>query len=637
MSPLCRALACTVVLAAALFGCSRPGPPVVAPPEPAPPGSFEDVTAGSGLHFTYRNGQEAGHYSILESLGGGVALIDYDRDGLLDIFVTGGGDFDGPDKKTIRGHPNRLYRNEGNWHFRDVTAEVGLPAGEGPFYSHGAAVGDYDGDGWPDLLVTGYGRLALYRNDRGRFVDVTERAGLLDKRPVHWSTSAAWADFDGDGRPDLFVCHYVNWSFANHPRCPGYRPDVTVDVCPPKQFDGLVGALYLNRGDGTFVDVTREAGLKAGKGLGVVVADLDDDGRPDIYVANDTTENFLYLNRIRKTEDRGQRTEDRGQRSAGAPATAIIGRSVLGFSSACPLSSVLCPLLPMSSALFEEAGVSRGVAYDDAGVPNGSMGVDAADYNGTGRLSLFVTNYQNEAHALYRNVGRGQFQYASQAAGVAAIGLTYVGFGTGFIDFDRDGAEDLFISNGHVVRYPQDLSTLTQRPVLLRNQFRPGDRPSAVTFRNVTDRGGPYFLQKHMGRGVALGDLDNDGRTDLVVSHTNEPVALLRNVVDNGHHWLGVALTGRGNRDIVGARLTLEVDGRQLVRVIKGGGSYLSSGDPRVIFGLGGTKRTGRLTVRWPSGTTDAWENLPIDQYSHLAEGDPTPRPARRSGDGASP
>jgi hypothetical protein len=561
-------------LAVVLLGCARPAAPVaVSPlavtPSEAGPGVFEDVTAASGINFTYRNGQEAGHYAILESLGGGVGLIDYDRDGLLDVFVTGGGYYDGPDKKAIRGYPNRLYRNEGKGRFRDVTAEVGLPA-DGPFYSHGVAVGDYDNDGWPDLLVTGYGRMALYRNDRGRFVDVTETAGLRDARPLHWSTSAAWADLDGDGHLDLFVVHYVNWSFANHPRC--------VDICTPRQFEALPAALYRNRGDGTFEDVTGRAGIKAGKGLGVVVADLDGDGRPDVYVANDTTDNHLYLNRG-------------------------------GFR-------------------FEEVGLDAGAAYDDNGVPNASMGVDVADYDGTGRLSIFVANYEDEYHALYRNLGRGRFQFWSQPAGIKALGKTYVGFGAAFVDFDRDGAEDLVIANGHVVRHPRDPDNQAQRPVLLRNLYRPGDRPEAVAFQNVTDRGGPYFRAKHLGRGLAVGDLDNDGRPDLVVSHLNQPVVVLRNVEDNGSHWLGVGLTGRPGRDAVGAVLTLDVAGRTLVRTVKGGGSYLSASDPRVLFGLGDAQAVGRLSVRWPSGQTTTYDHLPIDRYWYLTEGDPTPHAA---------
>src|SRR5262245_18501003 len=296
------------------------------------PGYFEDVTPGSGLAFTHRNGEEAGHATILESLGGGVALLDYDGDFLLDVFLTGGGYFDGPDKKVIKGHSCKLYKNLGGFKFKDVTAEVGLDSladGEPWFYTHGCAVADYDNDGWPDLLVTGYGRLALCHNvpdGKGgrRFEEVTRQAGLTDSL---WSTSAAWADLDGDGLPDLYVCHYVNWSWENNPPCKDFRDQKLPDVCSPKVFLGLPDALYHNNGDGTFTEVSAEAGLRVprpdaayarlthlshearewlrradrekdyGKGLGVLIADLDDDGRPDIYVANDTSGNFLYLNR----------------------------------------------------------------------------------------------------------------------------------------------------------------------------------------------------------------------------------------------------------------------------------------------------------------------------------------------------
>jgi hypothetical protein len=584
-------------------GCGvTPTTEATAPPAGPPrPGYFEDKRAGSGIDHQYRNGEEAGHAAILESLGGGVALLDYDGDGLLDVFVTGGGSFEGPDKKEIKGRPCRLYRNLGNWKFEDVTERVGLDRPQ--FYSHGAAVADYDNDGWPDLLVTGWGGVALYHNEAdgkgGRhFVDVTRKAGLTDTR---WSTSAAWADFDGDGFPDLYVCHYVDWSFANNPPCLDYRDQMVPDVCPPKQFQALPHVLYHNNGDGTFRDVSDEAGLRMprkerdyerlaglgpealttlrradqhhdyGKGLGVLVFDADGDGRPDIYVANDTSGNFLYLNQ--------------------------------------------------GGGRFREEGLLRGCAFDDNGSPNGSMGVDAADYAGVGSFSVFVTNYQNEAHALYRNQGGGRFVYASRSAGVSALGLVYVGFGTGFLDFDLDGNEDVLISNGHVVHHPPLPAEVRQLPVLLRNLYRPGERPFEVRFANVSAQAGPYFQSKHLGRGVALGDLDNDGRIDVVFSPTNEPVALLRNQHETGHHWLGVQLIGHPYRDAVGARLTLEVGGRQLVRAVKGGGSYLSSGDRRIVFGLGPEKTFGRLTVRWPSGKTQTWDHLAVDRYWKLEEG----------------
>jgi hypothetical protein len=562
----------------AAAGCgataTAPAPAASQPDEPDGPPLFRDVTAAAGVRADCRNGEEAGHFAILQTLGGGVALLDFDGDGRLDLFVVGGGYFEG---QTIRGHPCKLFRNLGGLKFRDVTREAGLDKID--FYSHGVAVADYDRDGWPDLLVTGYGRVALFHNEsdgRGgrHFVDVTARAGLGGG--IQWATSAAWADLDGDGYPDLYVCQYVNWSWANHPRCVGFDGK-SRDICPPGHFLALPHRLYRNGGDGTFREVGKEAGLvlgganvSAGKGLGVLAVDVNGDGKPDLYVANDTTDKFLYMNHS----------------SPGA-------------------------------IRLKEVGLDSGAARDGMGLPNGSMGLSAADYDGSGRPGLWVTNYEGELHGLYRNDcegGRVSFQFSTQPAGLAALGQKFVGWGTGFFDLDHDGREHLFITNGHPNFYPQAGARREQRPVLLRNLG--GGR-----FKEISARGGPYFRQEHNGRGVAFGDLDDDGRTDVVISHHNGPVTVLHNEAPPRGHWLGVALAGKGHRDVVGARLTLEVGGRKLTRFAQGGGSYLSSSDRRHVFGLGAAGQAGRLTVAWPGGKEEHWDGLAVDRYHRLAEG----------------
>jgi RNA polymerase sigma factor (sigma-70 family) len=587
----CTALTWTGSPTAAALG---EGPPAAADKPAREQALFEDYTAASGIRFTYRNGEEAGHYAILETLGGGIALIDYDGDGLLDIFVVGGGSFDRTDEEyrkdptkppRILGRPCKLYRNLGHLKFQDVTNQAGLSGIA--FYTHGAEVVDFDRDGWPDLLVTGYGRVALFKNvpdGKGgrRFQDVTREAGLAGKgagalAEHFWATSAAWGDLDGDGYPDLYICQYVDWSWENNPPCGGYG-DGKRDVCPPKQFSARPHALYRNDGRGHFVDVTAEAGLRQdrldkeyGKGTGVVLVDINGDGRPDIFVAGDTSDNLLYLNRSTPGKMR-----------------------------------------------FDDLGLESGVARNAVGIPNGSMGVDAGDPYGSGRPGLWVTAYVNEMPVLFRNDFRGGqaiFRDASAQAGIAALGQSFAGFGTGFFDLDNDGWEDLVIATGHVIRHPKT-GDLQQQPVLLRNLG--GGR-----FEVVTPRGGPYFRARHRGRGLAVGDLDNDGRADLVISNLNEPVVVLRNVAATGHHWLGIELAGKGHADVVGAKLTLEVSGRTLTRFARGGGSFLSSGDRRLLFGLGTAGKVGRLTVEWPSGTprTEHWDNLRVDRYHRLGQG----------------
>jgi hypothetical protein len=418
---------------------------------------------------------------------------------------------------------------------------MGLAA---PLFSHGVSVGDYDNDGFGDLLITGYGGVELWKNQGdGTFIELHAAAGIVNPS---WGTSAGWGDLTGDGNLDVYIANYVNWSFQFHPYCEGPTPQER-EICPPRSFLPLDDVLFYSNGDGTFRNATAEAGLaEGGKGLGVLLCDVDGDADLDIYVANDTTENFLYLND--------------GQ-----------GR-------------------------LEEVGQLAGVAVDDRGIPNGSMGVDAFDYNLDGQLDLWVTNYEREPFALYRNEGGGQFFFASQPAGITALGGRFVGFGTAGADLDRDGQEDIVVTNGHVIKYPP-FAPRRQLPVLMKN-----DRGR---FRRVTFPPGEYFSQAHEGRGLVAADLNDDGALDLVITHLHEPFALLANQTRDANGWLRVRLIGRtSNRDAVGSRLVLHTSRGDYVRQIKGGGSYLSHNDLRVFWGLPAETDINRLTIAWPSGAT---------------------------------
>lgn len=572
--PLRAAFTCLVLIA----GCGRPSqpttptqPPPLDPARPTqPPGPdwFRDVTDGSGLHVTYRNDEEAKLFTILETYGGGVGLLDYDGDGRLDVFVTGGGHFVRPGMESLKGHPCRLFRNLGNFQFEDVTAKTGLNAVPW-WYTHAVSVADYDRDGWPDLLVTGFGKVGLFRNDGGkRFVEVTEKVGLKDES---WSTSAGWADLDGDGFPDLYVCHYGDWSPKNNPPCYSPADPSKRDCCAPPKFQPFAHAVYKNEKGERFREASAEMGATLrGRGLGVVLADLNADGKPDVYAANDMDFNFLYLNRGGK---------------------------------------------------FEERAMIAGVAADERGRPEGSMGVDVGDFDGTGRASLWVTNYQGELHGLYRNIGKELFHHQTRASGVAALGQSYVGFGTAFTDLDNDGWEDIAIVNGHVLHHPVLGADVKQKPVLLRNTDRGGKRFFVI----ATDRGGPFFAKPEYGRGLAVGDLDDDGWPDLVASPTNSPVAVLRNVaVESGPgRWVGFKLVGKGNRCVVGSTVTVDTGTRTLTRFTKGGGSYLSSPDPRPHFGLGPDGAVKRVIVRWSWGGEQTWDGVEPGAYWELREGEP--------------
>lgn len=541
---------------------------------------FQDVTAASGISFHYRNGEEVQppHLSILESLGGGLAVIDYDGDGLLDLFLVGGGQFGGKDNRDILGQPCKLYRNLGGFRFQDVTETVGLSKladGKPWFYSHGAAVADYDRDGWPDLLVTGWGRIALFHNESDgkggrKFVDVSAKAGL--DKGVMWATSAGWADFDGDGHADLYVCQYVNWSFANHPDC--NYDGKTPDVCPPKKFQGLPHLVFRNVGNGTFENVSEKVGLAKGgdgvsKGLGLVVADVNGDGKPDVYVANDTVPNFLYVN---------------------------VSKS--------------------GTIAFQERGMAAGVAVDGFSNPNGSMGTDVGDPEGTGKPVIFCTNYENELHALYRNAStkdRTFFLYVTPASGMGVLGQKFVGWGTGFVDLDRDGWEDLVIANGHAIRHPTT-ATRRQKPVIMMNAGK-------GKFNVASERGGEYFQSEHLSRGIVLADFDNDGNVDVAISNMNEPTAILKNIAPAGNHWIGLSLVGTKNADVVGAKVRVTAGGRTQSRFAKGGGSYASSPDRRFVVGLGTVAGPVKVSVEWPDGTVQDFENVATDRYWVATQG----------------
>jgi hypothetical protein len=544
------------------------------------PDLFQDVTASSGVSFRYRNGEEVQppHLSILESLGGGLAVIDYDGDGLLDLFLLGGGVFGGKDNKDILGQPCKLYRNLGGFKFQDVTEAAGLSTladGKPWFYSHGAAVADYDRDGWSDLLVTGWGRIALFHNESDgkggrKFVDVSAKAGL--DKGVTWATSAGWADFDGDGHADLYACQYVNWSFANNPDC--NYDGKTPDVCPPKKFQGLPHLVFRNTGNGTFENVSDKVGLAKGgdgvsKGLGVVIADVNGDGKPDVYVANDTVPNFLYVN-------------------VSKPGTIA----------------------------FQERGMLAGVAVDGFSNPNGSMGTDMGDPEGTGKPMILCTNYENELHALYRNAStkeRTFFLYITPASGMGVLGQKFVGWGTGFVDLDRDGWEDIVIANGHAIRYPTG-ATRRQKPVIMMNT---GGGKFAVS----SNRGGDYFQSEHLSRGIVLADFDNDGNIDVAIANMNEPTAILKNISPVGNHWIGLSLVGAKHADVVGAKVRVTAGGRMQSRFAKGGGSYASSPDRRFVVGLGNVAGPVKVSVEWPDGTVQDFENVATDRYWVATQG----------------
>jgi hypothetical protein len=549
MTALLRVLVASLAAVALTSGCGRnPAGPIVPPPAIAPaaapaaesPVPMIDRARTLGIEFTYRNGQESDQCTMLESLGGGVAWVDFDRDGWLDLLATGGGGI--AKDQTITGRPGALFRNELGRVFHNVSAPAAIESAA--LYTNGVSVADYDQDGFQDALVTGYGTPQLWRNlGDGTFVEASQAANLVDPR---WGSSSGWADLNGDGDLDLYIAHYVNWSFQNHPWCNSTVPGVR-ETCPPRQFDPVPHVLYWSRGDGTFEDASSYAGLRPdGKGLGVLLCDVELDGDVDIYVANDTTDNFLYVN------------DGQGK--------------------------------------FEELGIARGVALDDRGIPNGSMGVDLCDFNRDGRPDLWVANYEQESFALYRNEGRGHFLHVSQRLGITDLGDLFVGFGTACEDFDSDGDQDFVVANGHVLLHP-DPSPRRQLPLLVMFE--------QTRFQRATATPGSYFGEPHEGRGLATADYDRDGDVDIAISHLNEPIAVLENRFHERPRFLSLSFIGtRSNRDAIGAIVDLELGGQRLHRQLTGGGSYQSHSSRSVHIALppGTDQQPRTIAVRWPSG-----------------------------------
>lgn len=563
----------TLVLIGELCGCKQQPavpPPVVAVPVPpaptAPAGAsaklrFVECAPEWGVEVEYRNGFESNFFTILESLGGGVGVLDYDRDGVRDLYFPRGGKFD--PTKHPSGIPSRLLRQARTTpqpQFVDVSLNCGGVSA--PYFSHGAAISDYDNDGFDDVLVTGYGGLQLFCNlGDGTFEEVSQRSGLTD---TQWSSSAAWGDFNGDGVNDLYVAHYVDWSPENDPAC-FFQNDQTREVCPPRQYSGIPGLVYLGDGAGGFQSPGDAGGdVSQGKGLSVATGDIDLDGDIDVYVTNDTVMNSLLVN------------DKHGK--------------------------------------FVESGAISATGFGDTGQMDGSMGVDFGDFNGDGLPDIFVTNYENETFALYRNFDGQFFQHVSRITGIAAAGGLSVGWGTVFADFDLDGDEDLFTANGHVIRHPTN-SPLQQPPLVLLNE-------DFKRYVNVAASAGEYTASPHMSRGLAASDLDRDGDLDLVVSHINQPAAILRNESPLLGDWIEVELIGtRSPRWAEGAWVEFQFSGKKMIRLKKGGTSYASTSDRQLHAGLGKTPRIDQLTVHWPSGIVEKFDTIAHNQRVMLIEG----------------
>jgi enediyne biosynthesis protein E4 len=523
---------------------------------------FVDVTEKAGINWRHFSGQSPDRF-LIETMGGGVAFLDFDGDGLQDIFFVNGGET--PNGKSSSAVRNALYRNLGNGKFQDVAAKAGVD--HLSFYGMGAAVADYDNDGFPDLYITGYPSSALFHNNgNGTFTDITDRAGV--KNAGRWAANAAWFDYDGDGRLDLVVTNYAQFSFMDTKKCEinGERA-----YCAQLAYRGMPLTLYHNNGDGTFTDVSEHPGFDKliGRALGVVAIDVNDDGWPDLFVARDASPNLLLINQKNGT--------------------------------------------------FRDVAPEAEVAYDSAGVAKAGMGVDAGDLNGDGKPDFAVTNFNDQYHSLFVSSPSVYYEDRTVASRLAAYTKSYVGWGIHFIDYDNDGNLDLIIVNGHINQSIEAtrLDVKYKEPPLLLHNDGKG------CFQNESEHSGSAFRSGYSARGLAVGDFDNDGALDIVFTQLDDKPVLLRNAAGRNHSWVGFELQGtKSNRDAIGAKITIDTGKRKLVRWITGGSSYLSSHDKRVIVGLGDGFVLGTVDaeIRWPSGTLQHASSLSLRQYHKIIE-----------------
>jgi enediyne biosynthesis protein E4 len=525
--------------------------------------TFTDIVPAAGIDFVHDNARTLEKY-LIESMGAGCAWIDYDQDGFMDLYlVNGAATKIYTPKQPLR---SALYRNMGDGTFTDVTKSAGVGA-EGLF-GMGVAVGDYDTDGFPDLFVLGYSRCILYRNNgKGAFTDVTASAKV--ENHGMWASSAAWFDYDKDGRLDLIIANYVDWTPERNFYCGDQGPGMR-SYCHPNVFHGQPAALYHNNGDGTFTDASQSSGVgpKAANGLGVVTFDYNNDGWQDMFISNDAQPNHLFHNK--------------------------------------------------GDGIFREVGYLAGAAVSGDGQMEAGMGVDAADTTGSGRLDLYVTHLDMQLNRFYRNMGDESFTDATLSSKVGYDTYQVSGFGTRFLDYDNDGACDLFVANGHVMDniqlYHPD-TTYAEPKQMFRNIGR-------GRFENVSDRLGPDMQKPHVSRGAAAGDFDNDGDLDILVSSCGQRPQLLRNDGGNAGHWLEIFLVGtKSNRDGVGARVKVTAGALVKHDQRKGGMSYQSAQDPRLHFGLGENAQVDTVEIVWPSGVVSKLEKLKSDQIIAVKEG----------------